>query len=486
MYEDLDKELRWEIRSKELGRINNARVKLAGLVDIYESQIVSLVASRTTYGAIQDLMQEIAQRIEKVRPTNNFDRIVKSDIERTACALKTYYAFLEPEKEQPKSRRTSIQELLAALYGTKETSAVYQSLVGRLGNFRHDLQHQHDRILDGVETFTLERNTEKNVARAEECLQTIKPHLEDYLKSIGLYDKSFTYDLSIAPITYDFQGFWRSGTKELGISESDIYFYKDKISTKIFKGMLYLTIIHELLGHGVAQNISEKAMPKGMNYGPEGFMILTHSMVSEGTAVMTEKLCMNWFNKKKKELGLTNKELKLMGMVPDVYLQKRVAQICHSIFHIEEDLKPNFKAHKQLAKITGIQRYRIDEYLFEDESLTEILDFVNYPMGYKHVESIIGEIRKKHGVIFERKNRGLIVRGLLTAAMTPDAQREFFFTEYMPRVEKYLSRNGQKKKIIVASDVSHDLAQKTGQQKEAPIINQEQELERIAEEGYRH
>jgi hypothetical protein len=210
-------------------------------------------------------------------------------------------------------------------------------------------------------------------------------------------------------------------------------------------------------------------------------------MVSEGAAVMTEKLCMGWFKKKKKELGLMHKELTIMEMMPEVYLQKRVAQICHSIFHVEEDLKPNFKAHKQLAKITGIQRYRIDEYLFNDESLTGILEFINYPMGYRHVESIIGEIRKKQGIVFERKNRGLILRGLLTAAMTPDAQREFFFTEYLPKVEKYLSRNGHNKRAAVPDNIPHDLREKTEQiEGEAPITGADKGLEKATEEAGKH
>ena len=440
MDDALESELKWEIKNKELQRINNKRAKLAEIAATYEAQVENLVASKTTYENIQYLINDIEDHIEKARPINNFDRIAKKDIERTIYALKTYYDFFEPKKETPKSKRTTIQQVLTALYGTEETPNVYQSLIARLGNFKDDLQHQYDTILDNVETYTLERNTDNNIKRAKEVLQTIKPHLEDYIRAIGLYDENFKYELDIAPILYEFSGYWKSGTKEAGINEEDVYFYRDKKSTNVFKGVLYLTAIHELLGHGVAQRLSENAMPNGMNYGAEGFMMPTHSMVSEGVAVMTEKLCMNWFKKKKNELGLTNKELKIMYMAPEVYLQKRIAQICHSIFHVEEDRKPNFKAHKQLAKITGIKRYGIDEYLFDDCSLTSMLEFINYPMGYKHIEGIMADIRKKYGLIFERRNRNLILRGLLTASMTPDAQKEFFFTEYMPRVEKYFNK----------------------------------------------
>jgi len=65
-------------------------------------------------------------------------------------------------------------------------------------------------------------------------------------------------------------------------------------------------------------------------------------------------------------------------------------------------------------------------------------DDICYFLGRDHVNDIMATLKKEYYSDVIKRNEPLILRGLLTGYWSFETHRDFFFSEYMKKINRYL------------------------------------------------
>jgi hypothetical protein len=199
-------------------------------------------------------------------------------------------------------------------------------------------------------------------------------------------------------------------------------------------------ILHEL-GHALNALYTLKYMPRGLSQCTrDDNSQLTKGCGSEAIALTFDGLGTEWISENRKKLGLNKAELTLMHLERQLYEQDDIYQALYDILEMRKNFqkKGGEEVPVMMSKITGKAIFEADFNGLSGQPIMDQFDTLNYKLGLRLSRRIIRRCKKELGARRFRRNRQIILIGLLLGGWRPDTFERFYFDEYLPRVQSFL------------------------------------------------
>ena len=446
---------KWAIKDKRVYDLDKKRIKLNKLTCQIDSQMIAdpqTFVSQTTIKKRRNLAKDIQRSIRDIynskKSPEGFDDLILRDINsntKKILADDDYFYNSSSKINQ------TIAKYLSAIFGKAAYTKIKDAARPRFFNHdaidkRYSLIHEMtSKRLD--EDMILERTSYSRVRSLFELeLDKIKKRVDEFYVELGMIEEKPNYNIELAPVGCGIS-FWEGHNFLMAIDPAKICCYKNKPQSDEFlfnKSEALVIGIHEL-GHGLEDKISE-TMPLGLRQNNSSFNTLCHGLISEGVALETENLYLEWQKMNRKRHKISEFDINLMDFYINSYVDEKIPGILYDLLQqkeIEEDDNPDYPksfsiiaSRKKLAEITGIKRYLKDYFLFDDHEFSETLGEMVYVFGKEHVSNLMKKIRN---VLDLRSSAGKkIALCAISSGCWSDkkAQEEFIFDYYLPKAEK--------------------------------------------------
>jgi len=425
--EKLTKIMSWEIKSKKLEQADKERVNINRDFYILYSERIQGRPNTYTAKRAKESICRLNEKLYSINPGNNFDSLVKRDIESQLKAQEAHldYWYSDP----PKIKK--IEEYLDNVWG----KGTWDLINHELENYDYKFTDERARLLNKIHTYSFESSEQDIREQIKEHLPFLKKMVLDYGRKKQLISKKLNFDLVLADPSCDYSC-WDSAVVRMALDAERIRVYKSGKGTEIYEGDADITAFHEFVGHALRQYFS-KNMPSGLRATATNSANLVSTAVDEGVAMFVERYGFRYMKRNKKSIVLSNKDIKGAEMFLKFFYQEKIFKLAHAIYESKEREDKNFEAHEELAKITKNPVFERDPFMLDDESLFERQDTLDYFVGREHVKGIMEELKKKYYSKVIEKNETIIVRGLLTGNWGRETHKDFFFSEYMKKVDKH-------------------------------------------------
>jgi len=425
--EKLTKIMSWEIKSKKLEQADKTKASINEHFYILERETMQGRPNTYTAKKIKGKIYRLNEKIYSIKPENNFDSLVKRDIESQLKAQEAYLDYWY----NPQPKITTVEEYLEKIWGKGSFDLINKELE----NYDYEFNDTRAMVLNKIHTNSFESNEQDIRKQIEEHLPFLKKMVLDYGRKKQFLSKKVDFDLVLADPSCDYSS-WDSAVLRMAIDADRIRVYKKGKETEIYEGDADITAFHEFGGHNLRQYFS-KDMPPGLRATATNLSSLVSPVVDEGVAMFIEKYGFRYMKRNKKSLVLNDKDIKGAEMFLKFFYQEKLFRLAHAVYEKKEAESNKFDAHEELSKRAKNPVFERDKFLIEDESLLERQDNLNYFVGREHVKGIMAELKKRYYSKVIEKNETIILRGLLTGNWSWETHKDFFFSEYMKKVDKH-------------------------------------------------
>ena len=489
--------LHWDIKNKKL-------LKLAEEVDLINKEFLLLDCSLNDYVSYEMPNMNRARSLSKkldyflkhsntLNPQSSFDRLVLQEIKDNLFTQKEYVDFFFTKKY---NKEWGVRDFFNyCFFPEKEfiddpqNKGALAYLESLLGNLNHKVQTERENLMDDIFSFSPSFNDDEfeqmlieQLPRLRELIYSFNEDMgfetEEQIKSQRKISKELEKDMlerrkqrlynlnpkfptkglnltgDIKDLFFDlvlgYGGYssYSSNIKTIEAGVERFYFYKDPNTggIKFYSGELDRVMGHENFHR--LQYYFSRFMPPSLSHNfSEGYTI-TGRTICEGTANVLEKNFLNWMSKNKKQLGLSDIDIKISALEDGVWIGNKVIRLCHSIYHREafsDEEKSDDDAHLKLAKISKIPIFADSDYL-ANESIPETFYYSFYIFGKKYVTETLNELQKietkrlgskRKANSFLKKNEPVVIQGLLTGNWGWGTHKDFFLKHYWPKARKY-------------------------------------------------
>ncbi len=440
---DPNKYLVWNTNNDFLLELDTNRNLLNKKLAILEDQVAEITPSIVTGRSIKRISSYIRQSLHQVDIQSNFEKILSEDIERNCIAAETYASFVFDKKLARFTRNGkhfSVATFLRNFYGLIPRESPYNLLLRESRNHKHDIIHKYFERIRSMEAKSRFVYLKDTLPKLEELvLPKVKKIMVDFALDMNMPKERLNdFELYFDQIGGGY-AFYDGSNNLASLDPSKILVYKNKNGEqKIFEGIIISEATHENI-HNLHSAFSDISFPRiiGLHGGSDSYNSL-HVSLSEGIARRTERLSIPfYFEKHKKELGLSDKDLEIMDLHSQYHLIRRHYQTLYTIFTVMQNTEslPSFDRYKKLAEITGIPYFNRDHYLVDDVPLSGWMYFIGSILGSQYIKKCLQETNDKYGWESVDDNMGLILRGFMTGHWQVPTHYKFFNQEYLPKLE---------------------------------------------------
>ena len=303
---------------------------------------------------------------------------------------------------------------------------------GLLSEYKNELQ---DSSVDAI----------REISRKE--IPKIKKIIFDLFKDYSTLQlgKELPFEVDIAPINTESSSFDDS-IKRLEINNGLLLVHgRDK---KIFSAQWYMAAGHEW-AHGLSF-LNSRKLPKSLVADLRSYLSFGPATIEEGRAMRFEKETIPWFKSKKNEYGIKDKELEVMEIYPQAYLQRGAHLRLYGILLLKESITSDGRydrsdqteeiAAMELSRITNNPVYFINRFNLPIEGFHESsygMTGLHYPLGMMYVDRTMNLSRKILGEEKFEKNKILINELMLLGQWCPGVHEEYMLRMALPIIKEY-------------------------------------------------
>lgn len=438
----------WRISDKQVEGIDADRAELNKYCSMLQDQSYGdpppyLYQSLDTLKAIKDCLKKLTKNISKAKnkQLEPFDSFILQDAERNVEIVRAYYDYLYNTKSNMR-----IGEFLSKVFGRGAYSTLLQSITPE--NFPHDTLHKESQLKHPIEQRKIDTEVIfENLSNPlfsdlrkgfKDQLEKTRDFVNQFFLDTGILTEISDYHFEFAPRGGGFS-FWDGSNLLAAIDPDRVLCYKDAEKYKLFNGLIHIIGAHELC-HGLEEILSEKTMPTGLRAEPGTFFQPVHSSSAEGKALLIEENVMNYIEKNKEKLNLSQEEIDITRYFIQNYVPKKMTLAVADILKLKEiaeisnkNFPENFcvEAHEKLAKLTKIPRYLVDYYLLDDRAFAETLSDLPYFFGQRKIRKLVDKMK------VQEIPENIIFTSLLSGVWCSlETQEKFIFQLYLPEVMK--------------------------------------------------
>src|SRR3989344_5263904 len=289
-----------EIQNSQLREIEQRaslfNQKFTGLYGIYGNPF--------TYQVLMEELRGIKEDLQSLSGLNEFDSFVKQHIDHSLEAKEAISTWAMKEDSG-----YSIEDIFELIHGSK-----LEDLEERIRNTDYEKAFRLSQAALPLTKYFIRNDTEDVQPTIKKTIQTCVDDVLAYGVERGFFPEGFRPEIIQLPNLESSRSNWNADLRRMEIDPTNVCVVQSIGGKKVFPIDTYLTLFHELMGHGSHDEYS-LVLPDIFHLGRHNIKSLVNKTIAEGLAVYRgEKEGIPFTREKAKELG-----------IPEEYVEDRIA-----------------------------------------------------------------------------------------------------------------------------------------------------------------